>query len=102
MSDYFGGNGSSDVALWNAGRRIPAGQNEMFAALGVVRVMPEPEGSAFWRLLFRLFGARGRPLDEWESLGLGYWSDTESAYELAKPADEFEVGRSRSSTTRLS
>ena len=70
MSDWFGGNGSTDVALWDGGRRIPASQQQMFAALGVVRVAA---------------------LDEWDSLGLANWRDTERAYERATPVEPREV-----------
>lgn len=90
ISDWFGGNGSTDVALWDAGRRFPASQDEMFAALGVVRVLPKPERSAFWRLLFRSSRAPDRPLDAWDSLGLGDWRDTERAYAVAKPVETGE------------
>lgn len=87
MSDWFGSNGSTDVGIFREGRRLPGSQSELFAALGVVRVVPEVEGSRLYRFLFRLGGGTVRPLDEWDSLGLGYWRNTERAYALAKPVE---------------
>ncbi len=89
MSDWFGGAGGTEVALWEGGRKIPATQNEMFAALGVVRVVPKSDKSAFWQWVDRVTGAEKQvpPLDEWDSLGLGGWRGTDRAYEVAIPVN---------------
>lgn len=90
MSDWFGGDGSTEVALWEAGRRVPASQDEMLAALGVVRVRAKPESSGALRRFLERWGSRseGRLLDAWDSLGLGNLRDTEAVYEAANPVEK--------------
>lgn len=89
ISDWFGGMGGTETALWEGGRKVPATQNEMFAALGVVRVKPESDKSPFWQWIDRVAGVDKLepPLDEWDSLGLGGWRGTDTAHEAATPVN---------------
>lgn len=88
MTDHFGGQGGNEVILFrdHDGRAIfDRSLNECLSALGVRRAMPQEEPySPLMRLLFRAFGPPVKPLDEWDSLELGRYRNTEDVYEKAK------------------
>jgi hypothetical protein len=64
ISDWFGGNGSTELVVWGQGLIVATSQAKAFALLGVVR---------------------SKGMDEWDSLDLGCWRDTERAYAAATP-----------------
>ena len=86
-TDWFGGMGESRALLWQGGSwRGFDDVNPMLRDLGVVRVpeaVEQPDGR-----LARLVTRLGPPpplLDEWDSIGLAGYRDTESVYERALP-----------------
>lgn len=84
-TDWFGGNGESRAVMWRDGALAPIdGVNPLLRALGVVRA-PEPhtERGLLGRMIDRL--EPPRLLDEWDSVGLGAWRDTEIGYARAVP-----------------
>lgn len=88
MSDYFGGAGSKESALFREGRRVLAQDcNRMLAELGVQRVRAALDVKGVTRVLYRLSGIEGTLLDEWDSVGLGGFRHTASTYERATPVE---------------
>jgi hypothetical protein len=95
-SDWFGGIGSSYGRLWRAGAVVieEDGVNAILRALGAV-CLPERleivEQSILLRA-FRWFGAepiKPRLMDEWDSVGLGGYRNTEKWYELGKAVESY-------------
>ncbi len=87
-TDWFGGVGSSFALLWREMRCEEVGDvNTMLKMLGVQHVQPPPEPGLMGALVH--YFAPPRPLDEWDSVGLGSWRSAERAWEAATPVQGF-------------
>ena len=97
-SDWFGGIGSSYARLWRAGAVDieECSVNVVLQALGAVR-LPERLDIVEESILLRSLRWMGvepiKPnlLDEWDSVGLGGYRNTEKWYELGQPVESYRA-----------
>ncbi len=95
-SDWFGGIGSSHARLWRAGavKIDECGVNAVLQALGAVR-LPQYLEIVEQSLLLRGLRWMGiepiKPslMDEWDSVGLGGYRNTEKWFERAQPVESY-------------
>lgn len=93
-TDWFGGIGGSRARLWRGGEVVIEEEsvNTVLRAMGVRRLEEKSEiveGSAILRGLHSvgIDLIKPRLMDEWDSVGLGVYRNTESCFERAKPME---------------
>lgn len=83
-SDFFGGMGGTETALWRDGAwEDPGSANDLLRTLGVVRAPPPPEPG--WAAALARWMEPPRPMDEWDTVNLGAWRSSDRAWAAAKP-----------------
>jgi len=83
-SDFFGGMGGTETALWRDGAwEDPGSANDLLRTLGVVRALPPPEPG--WMAALVRWQVPPRPMDEWDSVNLGAWRSSDRAWAAAEP-----------------